>query len=239
MERLTSDNAFEMSMTELALNQVFVRDGWAWYRKGPEEECSVCDLIRSAAYRGLWQNQIDLAPDLTDTDLGDVMFDWLQFGEEEPEGILAILYRALWAMAEVRERLKKYEDTGLGPDEITTEPYGCAFYCNRRCNLDGDWCAEGPGCQQEIDSETAKHLLELSQAEKDGRLVVLPPNDPLTLRQLREMDGEPVWCARWGVWGLVDIGFAAVITRKGDLDINDEVIHERLYRRKPEAAHGG
>lgn len=61
-----------------------------------------------------------------------------------------------------------------------------------------------------------------------------PPNDPLTLEELREMDGEPVWCARWGVWGLVDIGFSAVITRKGDLDINDEGIHERLYRRKPE-----
>lgn len=78
-------------------------------------------------------------------------------------------------------KLAAYEDTGLGPDEITTEPYGCVFYCNRKCNLDGDWCAEGPGCPNEINAETAKHLLELAQAEKDGRLVVLPPNDPLTL----------------------------------------------------------
>lgn len=61
-----------------------------------------------------------------------------------------------------------------------------------------------------------------------------PPNAPLTLKELREMDGEPVWSARWGVWGLVDIGFSAVITRKGNLDINDDGIHERLYRRKPE-----
>ena len=37
------------------------------------------------------------------------------------------------------------------------------------------------------------HLLEISQAEKDGRLVVLPPNDPLTLEELREMGGEPYW----------------------------------------------
>lgn len=71
-------------------------------------------------------------------------------------------------------QLADYEDTGLGPQEITTEPYGCVFYCNRKCNLDGDWCCEGPGCQQEINAETAKHLLELAQAEKDGRLVVLP-----------------------------------------------------------------
>lgn len=108
MKRLTSDNVFEMSMTELALNQVFVENGWAWYRKAPEDECSVCDLIRGAAAKGLWQEDIELDPNLTDEELGGVMLDWLQFGVEEPEGVLAILYRALWAMAEVRERLKLY-----------------------------------------------------------------------------------------------------------------------------------
>lgn len=72
------------------------------------------------------------------------------------------------------DRLAAYEDTGLGPDEITTEPYGCVFYCNRKCNLDGDWCAEGPGCPYEIGAETAKRLLELARAEKDGRLKVIP-----------------------------------------------------------------
>jgi len=61
-----------------------------------------------------------------------------------------------------------------------------------------------------------------------------PPNDPLALEELREMDGWPVWSVRWGVWGLIDIGFAAVITRKGNLDINDEGIRNRLYRRKSE-----
>ena len=116
MKRLTSDNVFEMSMTELALNQVFVQDGWAWYRKGPEDECSVCDLIRRAAAKGLWQENIELDPNLTDEELGDVMLDWLPGGEQEPEGVLAILYRALWAMAELRERLKLYEDICFAED---------------------------------------------------------------------------------------------------------------------------
>lgn len=71
-------------------------------------------------------------------------------------------------------RLAAYEDTGLEPGDITPEPYGCVFYCNRKCNLDGDWCTEGPGCPNEICAETIKHLLELAQAKKDGRLVVLP-----------------------------------------------------------------
>lgn len=30
-----------------------------------------------------------------------------------------------------------------------------------------------------------------------------PPNDPLTLEQLREMDGEPVWVTPTGFWALV------------------------------------
>lgn len=71
-------------------------------------------------------------------------------------------------------RLAAYEDKGLLPEEITTEPYGCVFYCNRKCNLNDDFCAEGPGCPWELSAEAAKHLLELSQAEQDGRLASLP-----------------------------------------------------------------
>lgn len=59
--------------------------------------------------------------------------DWLQFGEKEPEGVLAILYLALWAMAELRERLFAYEGT-MPLDRVQ----------------------------------------ELAQAEKDGRLAMLP-----------------------------------------------------------------
>lgn len=72
------------------------------------------------------------------------------------------------------DRLAAYEETGLEPEEITTKPEGCVFYCNRKCTLDADWCAEGPGCQRELTQETAMHLLELAWAEKGGRLVVLP-----------------------------------------------------------------
>lgn len=72
------------------------------------------------------------------------------------------------------DRLAAYEDTGLEPEEITVKPYPCVFYCNRRCTLDNDWCAEGPGCQKEMGREEAAHLRELVQAEQDGRCVVLP-----------------------------------------------------------------
>lgn len=111
MKRLTSDNTVEMNMHELALNQVYIReDGWAQYVKAPDCECSVCDLIRTAAETF----GVEL-PILGDEGLSDLLTDWLKYGEEEPEGVLAILYRALRAMAELRGRLCRYEDTGLEP----------------------------------------------------------------------------------------------------------------------------
>lgn len=81
------------------------------------------------------------------------------------------------ASGDAAKRLAAYENTGLEPEEITKETPACVFYCNRRCNLDGDWCSEGPGCPRELSPGDAMHLLKLAQAEKDGRLAVLPTED--------------------------------------------------------------
>lgn len=89
------------------------------------------------------------------------------------------------------DRLAAYEDTGLEPEEITTEPYGCVFYCNRKCNLYGDFCAEGPGCPDEIGAEAVKHLLELAKAEEGGWLVVLPCKPDATVYQWKKGDDIP------------------------------------------------
>ncbi|WP_251319637.1 hypothetical protein [Flintibacter muris] len=40
----------------------------------------------------------------------------------------------------------------------------------------------------------------------DDRAVLAPvPNEPLTLAELRKMDGEPVWCEDFGCWGIVSV----------------------------------
>ena len=225
IKRLTANNVSEMDMVQLALNQVYIADGQAWYVKGPDEECSVCDLIRDAAET----LEVDL-PMLGDAELSDFLADWFQYGSQEPEGVLAILYRALWSMAELRERLRDYEDTGLEPEEITTGKAACVFYCNRRCNLDGDWCPEGPGCRWELSPEAAMALIS-------------PPDPPLTLEELREMDGEPVWSAYYQCWGLISVctsgKWAGIpffhFTEDGCQ--HEKSIEQRrltLYRRKPE-----
>lgn len=113
MKRMTMKDVHAMNMTELALNQVSVENGSVWYLLNPPEDaCRIEDLIRKAAET----LDVELEAGMTDEDLGEVMLDWLQFGEKEPEGVLAILYRALWAMAEVRERLKLYEDICFSAD---------------------------------------------------------------------------------------------------------------------------
>ena len=79
-------------------------------------------------------------------------------------------------------RLAAYEDTGLMPEEITTGRLACVFYCNRQCNLNGDFCAEGPGCPWELTPETAMRLLESAA-----------PNNPLTASESAERAAHGQW----------------------------------------------
>ena len=47
--------------------------------------------------------------------LTDVLFD----GEpESKEGLLALFFTAAWAFAEIRERLKEYEESGMEPQRV-------------------------------------------------------------------------------------------------------------------------
>lgn len=57
---------------------------------------------------------------------------------------------------------------------ISGYDFGCIFYANRKCNLDGDFCPEGPGCPYECHPSDSDRIRELMQAEKDGRCVGLP-----------------------------------------------------------------
>lgn len=66
-----------------------------------------------------------------------------------------------------------------------------------------------------------------------------PPNDPLTLEQLREMDGEAVWICdpdgSDGMWALVDLEYELCRTAKGGIAIFDTYGKTWLaYRRKLE-----
>ena len=66
----------------------------------------------------------------------------------------------------------------------------------------------------------------------DNQPTLTPPNEPLTLEQLREMDGEPVWfdtIKRWGIVRVCGYGIS-VLTKSGEYDVT----RMKIYRRPPE-----
>ncbi len=106
MERLTTDKPVrEMNNTELAHNACYGVDGLARYR----------DFDMDVDARDLCTRLVDEYCGLEgefhgDLDFDEFMADALQYGPEEPLGLIALFYRSIWAQAELRARLKRYED---------------------------------------------------------------------------------------------------------------------------------
>ena len=59
-----------------------------------------------------------------------------------------------------------------------------------------------------------------------------PPNEPLTIEQLRQMDGEPVWFDTIKRWGIVKVNREGifVVTKSGEYEFG----RCKVYRRPPE-----
>lgn len=54
-------------------------------------------------------------------------------------------------------------------------------------------------------SKVASWLLDQVLHDIQAMPTPTPPNEPLTLEQLREMDGQPVWVKEINHWALIDI----------------------------------
>ena len=93
---------------------------------------------------------------------------------------------------------------------------GCAYQCYDGQDEPIEKCKECPLCY----SDKQRHHTA--------------QNEPLTIEQLREMDGAPVWLdVADGVWALVDADDNLVwLDRGGSIDIHK--LAEKAYRRPPE-----
>lgn len=112
MKRLTVDkSAREMTGIELAHNCMYSRDRWARYRDF-DKDMDLFDFIRVFANA----EKTELPAD--NEEAADMLLDGLQYSIDNPFGRVALVYNLMWAMADLRERLKAYEDTGLTPEEI-------------------------------------------------------------------------------------------------------------------------
>ena len=106
MERLTSNKPVEeMGLYELAHNCCYAKDGLARYRDF-EMDMDARDFARNLSVTlANYELPID-DEDFDEEILENLMYDpFSTIG-----GLIALFYRNLWAMADLREKLKEYED---------------------------------------------------------------------------------------------------------------------------------
>ena len=107
MERLTTNKSVaDMSMIELAHNSCYADD---------ERKARYRDYNLDVDSRWLIRNLVKCIcgedfKDLSDEEVDEYMDSMLSVGIESTIGFLALFYRNLWAMADLREKLKYYED---------------------------------------------------------------------------------------------------------------------------------
>lgn len=152
MKRLTT-NCPDNNL-DAALNLFYVKDFETWVRGGGDgpdyPDIRLYDFIRKAAKILLPDLDFPMDDDGVDYAMGELLLD----GPDEPTGLLALLYTAAWSYAELRGRLMQYEDTGL-------EPAMCANYKT----FEDEAISKGV---------TFKRIIALMEADRAGRLVVLP-----------------------------------------------------------------
>ena len=152
MKRLTT-NCPDNNL-DAALNLFYIKDSETWVRGGGDgpdyPDIRLYDFIRKAAKILLPDLDFPMDDDGVDYAMGELLLD----GPDEPTGLLALLYTAAWSYAELRGRLMQYEDTGL-------KPAMCANYKT----FEDEAISKGV---------TFKRIVALMEADKDGRVVVLP-----------------------------------------------------------------
>ena len=106
MHRLTVDKpTSEMSMTELAHNSCYARNRWARYRNY-DLDIDAIELVMKL-YEFYCNEDFE---DICNDEFDNWIEDYMQYNLDSLEGLLAAFYTHIWAMADLREELKDYED---------------------------------------------------------------------------------------------------------------------------------
>nr|DAM08808.1 MAG TPA: hypothetical protein [Caudoviricetes sp.] len=85
-------------------------------------------------------------------------------------------------------------------------------------------------------AELVKAILEWEDSHPNEAIpyqpTLTPPNEALTMEELQEMDGEPVWVDTIKRWGIVRVcGYGiSVLTKSGEYDVT----RMKFYRHPPE-----
>lgn len=205
MKRLTSDKPVEeMMMFELAHNSCYIKDGKVRYR----------DYSLDEDARVLTRAPLKKHADGDDAFTSDEDFDnWiagcLQDGMDSMEGLIALFYRNLWVMADLREALKAYEDTGLSPKQIVEMDGLYAEKCREVAELrEGRVRTEnGGGCIEMFPCKVGDKLYSPNQYAK--MIAVFEVIEICTFK-----DGTVIIDDLENEWTIEDIGKTVFLTKE-------------------------
>lgn len=137
MKRLTTNKPVEeMSMYELAHNSCYIDENLNARYRDFETDIDTRELTRKLMVAfGQWKTceecGLEADNEMIDDDIfDDTMLDYLGNYPTTITGLIALFYRSLWAMADLRERLKHYED--LEEQGLLLKlpvPLGSEVYC--------------------------------------------------------------------------------------------------------------
>lgn len=197
MERLTSNKTTsDMNMLELAHNSCYIDEKHNARYRDYEHDIDSRELVRK------------LVKDMCDEDLSymsDERFDqymaeMLSVGVSDTIGLLAVFYRNLWAMAELREKLKEYEDleeqgmliklpckvgdkifldfAGFGKDvdKFTVKDFHLDCFKNRETILFCDYESDDRTLSGQIDVMEFGKTVFLTKSEAEAKLKELRGN---------------------------------------------------------------
>lgn len=225
MERLTNNkNVSDMSMIELAHNSCYADD---------ERNARYRDYDLDIDARKLVRN---LVKDICDEDLSDLsneefdeyMGSMLQYEIDSTVGLLALFYRNLWAMADLREKLKEYEDL----EERLNKVYGeCDGLLLRVVEmLEKHPCvdmANNTLKSRLITDEDVDKWEEYKQLEEQNRLAKLPCNV-----------GDIVYGISMGKLISLTVNEISIFYMKGEKIINVKCQNDDMFRNYIETEFG-
>ena len=221
MKRLTT-NCPDNNL-DAALNLFYIKGSETWVRGGGDgpdyPDIRLYDFIRKAAKILLPDLDFSMDDDGVDYAMGELLLD----GPDEPTGLLALLYTAAWSYAELRGRLMQYEDTGL-------EPAMCANYKT----FEDEAISKGV---------TFKRIVALMEADRAGRLVVLPFTSGRTLlckenidslRLMKDVELAIRYCSSCGIVFHMDYNVFCDLVKQGRITAVSEEAEKVLGAKKDE-----
>lgn len=165
MERLTSNKTTsDMNMLELAYNSCYADEKCNARYRNYELDIDSRELARKLI-KDMCKEDLFY---MSDEEFDEYVSEMLSVEIDSQIGLLAVFYRNLWAMAELREKLKEYEDLEEQgriiklPCKVGDVVY-CIFNRYTKCTFSNEEFDEYScqGCEHECDSKKENYVQDM------------------------------------------------------------------------------